>query len=242
MTVGSALAAAGLLLWSQIQAPWQLYPTFVLLGLAMSLVLYEAAFAVLARSFAPSPVQAMALLTMLAALGGVAFPLLTNGLVTATGWRTCLVIPAAELLVLTVLRRAALLQEALPAVRASNSPAGSADSTIRQGHRRPQLLGTDGGLCPRVIYLDGPRCPLRPLPHRNGPHPHVCRHCSRPARGNADPGPGPTCAWPSGALVGASLLAAAFAAMAERSAGVAVHADPPVRAEASGAAVIEQTY
>jgi MFS family permease len=137
MTVGSGLAAVGLLAWSRVETTWQLYPTFAVLGLAMSLVLYEAAFALLARSFAPSPLRAMALLTMLAALGGIAFPPLTNGLVEAVGWRGCLTILAAGLFVLTALPHATLLRAIGPA-RASNPRATAAESSVAQA------IGTSG--------------------------------------------------------------------------------------------------
>src|SRR5262245_64471299 len=45
LSAGTALGGVGFLLWSQVSAPWMLYGTFCVLGVAMAMTLYEPAFA-----------------------------------------------------------------------------------------------------------------------------------------------------------------------------------------------------
>jgi len=47
MTAGSVLGLVAVLAWSQVRHVWQLYPVFVLIGVAAAASLYEAAFPVI---------------------------------------------------------------------------------------------------------------------------------------------------------------------------------------------------
>jgi cyanate permease len=72
------------------------------LGLAMAAVLYEPAFTVLAKRFAPHHQRAITTVTLVAGLSGFVFQPLTSALTTAHGWRTTLVILAVLLGAVTV--------------------------------------------------------------------------------------------------------------------------------------------
>jgi len=124
MTVGSILAAAGLLLWSRATSLPGFYGTFLLIGLAMSGVFYEPAFTVMANWFARSRARALAVLTVLGGCASLIFlPLITH-LVGSLGWRQALVWLAVLLGAITIPLHALLIR------------------------RRPQDLGLrlDGGL------------------------------------------------------------------------------------------------
>ncbi len=90
MTAGS-LAAAGLMLaWSRVES----YPAFLAiwlgLGVVMSAVLYEPAFAVLTRALGPGARRAITWTTFVGGLASTAFIPLTYWLIEAFGWRQAL--------------------------------------------------------------------------------------------------------------------------------------------------------
>lgn len=99
MSAGTALAAAGLAAWSRVDAPWQLYAVWVVLGAAMAMTLYEPAFNVLTRRF---PLHYRRGITTLTLVGGfastLAFPAMA-ALIQWCGWRDALRVLAAVLAV-----------------------------------------------------------------------------------------------------------------------------------------------
>ncbi|GIG88382.1 MFS transporter [Plantactinospora endophytica] len=95
MTTGSVLATGLLVAWSQVRTVVQLYLVLTGLGLAMAMVLYEAATAVLVSWFEPAR-RSRALLGMVV-VGGFAstvFLPLTGQLVARYDWRTALLVLA----------------------------------------------------------------------------------------------------------------------------------------------------
>ena len=90
MTVGSIAAAALLFLWSFIDALWQLYVVWILLGAAFSCVLYEPVFAVMARELKENYRRGIITITLLGGLASTVFIPLTHYLVEAGGWRSAL--------------------------------------------------------------------------------------------------------------------------------------------------------
>ncbi|MFC5822296.1 MFS transporter [Nonomuraea insulae] len=96
MTVGSLLGALAVLAWSQVRSVAQLYLVCGVLGLASSMVLYEAAFAVIVAWFdAARRARALLAVTVVAGFASSIFLPLTGFLVELYGWRTALVILAA---------------------------------------------------------------------------------------------------------------------------------------------------
>ena len=95
MSAGSLLAAAGLALHAMIGSPWQLYAVWLLLGLSMSMCLYEPAFALLIRAYPDDYRQRIAVLTVLGGLAGTVFWPLVAWLLGRMDWRATLQVLAA---------------------------------------------------------------------------------------------------------------------------------------------------
>lgn len=90
MSLGSVLATALLLGWSMVDSLWAFYLIWAGIGLAMSAVLYEPAFAVLARWFRRDLGKSLTVLTFLAGFASVIFIPLAGSLVESYGWRSAL--------------------------------------------------------------------------------------------------------------------------------------------------------
>lgn len=103
---GGALAAAALLLlWSLVEAAWQLYLVWAGLGATMAAILYETAFGVVIRAFDDlrERLNALARITVLGGLASTLFvPLAAWGAETA-GWRATLRAAALVVLVMAIL-------------------------------------------------------------------------------------------------------------------------------------------
>ncbi|MGR6924351.1 MFS transporter [[Actinomadura] parvosata] len=97
MTAGSLLGTVAVLAWSRVESLPQLYGVFALVGVACSLVLYEAAFAVIVSLYAGDErgrANGLLALTIVAGFASSIFLPLTGLLVDRYGWRTALVILA----------------------------------------------------------------------------------------------------------------------------------------------------
>ncbi|MEV1170473.1 MFS transporter [Nonomuraea sp. NPDC049784] len=95
MTLGSLLGTGAVLAWSQVTALWQLYLVFAAIGIACSMVLYEAAFAVIIAWYgadARGRARGILALTIVAGFASSIFIPLTGLLVAAYGWRQALVV------------------------------------------------------------------------------------------------------------------------------------------------------
>lgn len=100
MTLGSVLAGALLLGWSQVQSLPAYFLLWLGLGVAMAATLYEPAFAILVRSLGSHAKRAVAAMTL---VGGFASTLaipLCHILITTVGWRDTLIVLAAVNVVL----------------------------------------------------------------------------------------------------------------------------------------------
>jgi predicted MFS family arabinose efflux permease len=103
MTAGSLLGVAAVLAWSQVRHVWQLYPVFVLIGVAGSASLYEAAFPVLiATTDSGRRDRALLAVTIVAGFASSIFFPLTGWLLAHHTWRTTLVFLAALLAAVTI--------------------------------------------------------------------------------------------------------------------------------------------
>ena len=104
MTVGSLVATAGLVAWSQVSTPLGFYTLWACLGVANAMVLYEPAFALIAVWFDRRRGAALTLLTFVAGFASVIFVPLAGLLVERLGWRdTLLTLAGVQLLVTTPL-------------------------------------------------------------------------------------------------------------------------------------------
>lgn len=102
MAAGSALGAVAVLGWSQVRSPAAYLACWAVIGVAMSLVLYEAAFTVIAKRCAPRHRRAITTVTLVAGLASLVFQPIAGWLTEAHGWRATLVVLALVLAVTTV--------------------------------------------------------------------------------------------------------------------------------------------
>lgn len=113
---GALLAAAALCGWSQVTALWQFYLAMVVLGVAASMTLYEAAFAVVARLAPTDYRRGITTITLLGGLASTCFIPLTHFLVAYAGWRATLLTYAGIMVVVCAAIPFFMLS---PAVRAA---------------------------------------------------------------------------------------------------------------------------
>lgn len=110
MTIGS-LGAAGLVwAWSRVETLPQLYLVLSGIGLAMAMVLYEPAFAVITVWFVRYRRRALTLVTLMGGLASPIFLPLANWLLIQQGWRSALVTLAVILAAITLPLHALLLR------------------------------------------------------------------------------------------------------------------------------------
>lgn len=100
MGFGSVVCGAGLAALSMSRSPVAYVFAWTILGLAMGLTLYEAAFATINRRFAFQGRSAISTLTLFAGFASTIFWPVTQALRTSIGWRdTCLVYGVLQLLI-----------------------------------------------------------------------------------------------------------------------------------------------
>ena len=93
MTLGSILAVALVVAWSQVTSLLALYAVWACMGVVMATVLYDPAFWVIARWFRRRRARALTLVTFWGGLASTVFIPLTDALVRAWGWRSALLAP-----------------------------------------------------------------------------------------------------------------------------------------------------
>jgi MFS family permease len=143
MTTGSTLATLGVLAWSQSETVLAFYLSWLLIGIAMGLVLYEPAQVVLIKQFGHRATWAITSLTLVAGFASTIFQPTIAVLQDARGWRDALVICAVGLGVITITIHALVLpgrprHPAVQVVTAGDvADAGPARVTVRD----PAMLG-----------------------------------------------------------------------------------------------------
>ncbi len=110
MTGGAMLVVLMLVWWSQVQSLWSFYVLWFALGVAMSAVLYEPAFVVVAVWFRAHRARALTVLTFLGGFASIVFVPLSAYWVVHFGWRTALLLLAAVMLAVPVLLHAIVLR------------------------------------------------------------------------------------------------------------------------------------
>jgi hypothetical protein len=99
MGAGSLAAAAGMTMLALSHSLWSYFLAWSVMGLAMALTLYEAAFATINRELGLEARQAISTLTLFGGFASTVFWPLTMRLQATLGWRdTCLVYAAMHLL------------------------------------------------------------------------------------------------------------------------------------------------
>jgi MFS family permease len=152
MTTGSVLATLGVLAWSRSRTVPAFYGSWLLIGIAMGLVLYEPAQVVLIKQFGRRATWAITTLTLVAGFASTIFQPTIAALQDARGWRSALTICAIGLGVVTITihalvlpgRPAPVIAPAAPRVPAP-APAPADSRHDRTGplvpSRDPAMLG-----------------------------------------------------------------------------------------------------
>lgn len=112
MTTGAILGSLMLVAWANVQSWPVFYLIWIGIGLAMSLSLYEPAFAAVAPWFKENRGKALLIITFFGGLASTVFLPLTGWLEVRFGWRDALFILAAILAINTILPLALVLRGA----------------------------------------------------------------------------------------------------------------------------------
>lgn len=134
MACGSVLAAAGIALVGIAGSVWMYFAGWIMVGIAMSAVLYEAAFATINREFLHAARQGISVLTLFGGLASTLFWPLTLKLNELYGWRDTLLIYAAVHLLLCAPLHALLGAGTRPAGRSKLHVRGA---TLGEAVREP---------------------------------------------------------------------------------------------------------
>jgi len=110
MTAGSVAGALLLLAWSRVGSLLDFYILWALIGLTMSTILYEPAFAVVTAWFEKKRTRALTAVTLMAGFASTIFMPVESWLIELQGWRAALVTLAAFLAVTTIVPHALLLR------------------------------------------------------------------------------------------------------------------------------------
>lgn len=129
MACGSLLSAAGMAGIALAHSVALYFLAWTVVGVAMAMVLYEAAFATINREFLHSPRKGISILTLFGGLASTVFWPLTLQLNGALGWRdTFLVYAAVHLALCTP------LHALLGAARTRTSAAGEVKAQVARSH------------------------------------------------------------------------------------------------------------
>jgi MFS family permease len=110
MTAGSVAATILVAAWSQVTTLLQFYVLWALIGVTMSAVLYEPAFAVVTAWFERRRTRALTAVTLMAGFASTIFMPIESWLVEWLGWRLALLTLAGFLAVTTIPAHALLLR------------------------------------------------------------------------------------------------------------------------------------
>ncbi len=165
MGAGSLCAAGGLALLGLAQSAWMYWLAWSVMGVAMSLVLYEAAFATLNRE---SPLDARRGISVLTLFGGFASTLfwpLTLKLNALVGWRDTYLIYASMQLLLCAPLHALLPAAREPVVKQTNA---KASYTLAEAIRHPIFWRLAAAFAANSFVFSALTVHLIPLMHRMG--------------------------------------------------------------------------
>lgn len=132
MSGGSVLAAGGFALIGTATSVTAYFAGWILTGVAMSMVLYEAAFATINREFLQSARRGISVLTLFGGLASTVFWPLTLKLNQALGWRDTLLIYAAVHLLLCAPLHALLGAPGRHAARQSQARGATLGEAVRE--------------------------------------------------------------------------------------------------------------
>lgn len=170
MGTGSVVGAAGLYMLSQAQSALVYLAAWTVLGAAMALVLYEAAFATINREFDFNPRKGISTLTLFAGFASTLFWPLTLKLDSMFGWRQTYLMYAVLQLAVCVPLHACLGVRARSAVAASHQSNLAKSFTLREALRHSVFWWLAAAFATNSFVFAALSVHLIPLMHRLG-HP-----------------------------------------------------------------------
>lgn len=156
MTIGSALAAAALVVIATASTLPAFAAGWLLAGVAMAGVLYAPAFAAITVWFGPDRVRALTAVTLVAGLASTVFAPLAAGLVQHFSWRDTYLVLAAILAALTIAPHAIFLRPAWPAPPADDpdAPDGGTRSARPRGFWSLTIAYTAMSICAYAAIIN----------------------------------------------------------------------------------------
>ncbi len=143
MTAGSIAGTGLVLAWSMVETLPVFFLIWAGIGLAMSAVLYEPAFVVVATWFRRDRNRALAILTFTGGLASVVFLPLTTWLVEGFGWRDALVVLALILALTTIVPHALFVRHRPSALGLAPDGAGPAEPVLDRPQTPEPALSPD---------------------------------------------------------------------------------------------------
>jgi MFS family permease len=137
MGAGSLMASAGLIALGTAQSVAHYFAAWTVIGIAMALVLYEAAFATINREFSHNARKGISTVTLFGGLASTVFWPLTLKLNSMIGWRDICMIYGGVHLLLCAPLHALLAPRKQASIRAAGTSAHAPDYTLKQAVRDP---------------------------------------------------------------------------------------------------------
>ena len=169
MGTGSFLAGVGLILVATTHAQWQYFLAWALCGVAMSMVLYEAAFATINREFLQNSRKGISIVTLFGGLASTMFWPLTLQLNGALGWRDTFLAYGAVHLLLCLPMHAMLSVRRRDAAQTGMAIMdGTRDYTLAQAVRDPTFWRLAFAFSANIFIFSALSVHLIPLLQRFG--------------------------------------------------------------------------
>jgi MFS family permease len=149
MTVGSILASLLVVSWSQVNNLTSFYLIWAGIGVCGACILYEPAFAVIAKWFTRRRSRALAVITFAAGLASTIFLPLSDTLLKAFGWRDAVLVLGVFLAVTTIVPHLLILRR-YP-FDLGLLPDGEADATA--SHLRLSSFSLSDALRSRLFWM-----------------------------------------------------------------------------------------
>lgn len=170
MGLGSVLAGIGLVALSQAHSLLLYWLAWTLLGLAMSMVLYEAAFATINREFGYAARAAISKVTLLGGFASTVFWPLTLKLNNLIGWRDTFLLYGMAQLLLCAPLHALLSVRRAPFQQVGQGHDAKPGLTLRQAVAHPVFWRLSAAFAANSFVVSALAAHLIPLLHRLG-HP-----------------------------------------------------------------------
>jgi MFS family permease len=163
MTSGSLLAVPSAVAIGLAPSLAWFVLAWLVAGVAMAAIFYQAAFAAVTRWYGPARVRALTTLTLVAGLSSTIFAPLTSLLLHHLSWRGTYLVLAGVLAVVTIPLHALVLTPPWTPVQGHDKPGDGAPASVRSIVRSPGFLLLSGALTGTAFGLYAASLTLIPL-------------------------------------------------------------------------------